>query len=224
MVDVELIKSEFNSKIKSNLENKEFEFSNNMPMELLQPIIDFFSENIAPSIPNILEVKVNPILKENQIEVNIDTNDFKGIIVNLYIDIFLNENENINIIKVNNVELQLLLTKIIEMDTSTINSKFQNELKELLMSNEFEFTGEYPIEVPKAIGEKFIIELFDLYKEINGFDVKPIIQNNIFLIKIENGEDLALANILLTYEITPLENGKKKMLIKNVLTNIQNLN
>lgn len=99
-----------------------------------------------------------------------------------------------------------------------IEMNFSNKLKEKLLNKQFDMTGKFPPEIPKSVGEVFIIHLLEHFPKVSEFDVKPIVQGNVLLVKVEADKSTTLVDVIL-----PINISDNKLTINNVLTSIKNL-
>lgn len=104
------------------------------------------------------------------------------------------------------------------MSLKEIETNFLNKLKEKLLNKQFEMNGKFPPEIPKSVGEVFILNLLEHFPKVSEFDVKPIIQGNVLLVKVEADKETTLVDVILPINI--LEN---KLTINNVLISIKNM-
>lgn len=104
------------------------------------------------------------------------------------------------------------------LNIKELEMKFSNILKEKLLDKQFEMSGKFPPEIPKAVGEAFILNVLEYFPNILEFDVKPIVQGNILLVKVEADKELTLLDVIL-----PINISNKTLTVKEIITSIKNL-
>lgn len=104
------------------------------------------------------------------------------------------------------------------IDIKNIEDNFLNKLKEKLMDKQFEMGGKFPPEIPKSVGEVFILNLLEYFPNVSEFDVKPIVQGNILLVKVEADKETTLVDVIL-----PIKIEDKILTINNVLVSVKNM-
>lgn len=99
-----------------------------------------------------------------------------------------------------------------------LENKFLEKLNNGLLNKTFEKEDKFPAEIPKQVGEAFIMELLEHYPGVMEFDVKPIMQERIILVKVEGDNDTTMADIIMSIQVED-----NSFTIKNILVSLKNL-
>lgn len=104
------------------------------------------------------------------------------------------------------------------LNIKDIENNFLNKLKEKLLNKQFKMGGKFPPEIPKSVGEVFILNLLEYFPNVSEFDVKPIVQGNILLVKVEANKETTLVDVIL-----PIKIDEEILTINNVLVSVKNM-
>lgn len=102
------------------------------------------------------------------------------------------------------------------VDKDNIKENFKKEITESLLNRKFEKTDSIKLDIPKIVAEKFIINVLSSYKNIQEFDVSPVKNGNIHLIKVQTIDGESLVEVLLT-----TVEEESEILINNVITSVK---
>lgn len=104
------------------------------------------------------------------------------------------------------------------IDLKEVENKFLEKLNNKLLNKTFERGETFPADIPKYVGETFIIDLLGYYPGVMEFDVKPKMKGNVILVKVESNNETTMADIIMTIELT-----ESTLTIKNILVSLKNL-
>lgn len=104
------------------------------------------------------------------------------------------------------------------VNVKEIENDFLIKLKDRLMNKEFTMGSKFPPEIPKTVGEVFILNLLQYFPEVTEFDVKPIVQGNVLLVKVEANKETTLVDVIL-----PVKISEGILTINNVLASVKNM-
>lgn len=99
-----------------------------------------------------------------------------------------------------------------------IEEEFLIKLKEKLLDKKYEINSNFTYQIAQEIGSIFILDLMKHFSELNEFDIKSIINDNILLIKIETEKEITLVDIILT-----TIRNHEILTINNILISIKNM-
>lgn len=99
-----------------------------------------------------------------------------------------------------------------------IENEIKKSLDDVLLNAEFQCEDKkLPIEIPKIITDIFMPYIAKYYPDLTTFDVKPIYQQNVILVKFQKENNNTMLDVLMATDL----NGDI-IKIKNILISLKN--